>query len=195
MWDERYSGKAYAYGTEPNDFLRSVTAQLPKGTVLCLGDGEGRNGVWLAEHGFDVTSLDASAVGLAKANRLADRRHVTVTTLHRDLQDYLIEPDRWDAIVSIFCHLPPDLRRRVHAQVVTGLKPGGMFVLEGYTPKQLEFVTGGPSSIELMMNLTELARELAGLELVLAKELQRDIFEGTFHHGPSAVVQLLARRI
>lgn len=195
MWDERYSGEAYAYGTEPNDFLRSVTAKLPKGAALCLGDGEGRNGVWLAEHGFDVTSLDASAVGLAKANRLADRRHVTLTTLHRNLQDYRIEPGRWDAIVSIFCHLSPGLRRRIHAQVVTGLKPGGMFVLEAYTPKQLEFVTGGPSSIELMVNLSELVGELAGLELVFARELQRDIFEGIFHHGPSAVVQLLACKI
>ncbi|HXH72156.1 MAG TPA: class I SAM-dependent methyltransferase [Mariprofundaceae bacterium] len=194
MWDERYSGEEYAYGTAPNDFLREVMPRLPKGTALCLGDGEGRNGVWLAEHGFKVTSLDASAVGLTKAARLAGNRNVSITTLHRNLQDYAIEAGHWDVIVSVFCHLPPELRRQVHAQVVTGLKTGGMFVLEAYTPKQLDLGTGGPQSAELMMNLADLTRELAGLELLHARELQRDISEGRFHCGPSAVVQLLARR-
>ena len=115
MWDERYSGDEYAYGTEPNDFLRTVAPRLPVGNTLCLGEGEGRNAVFLAGLGHEVTALDASAVGLEKTRRLAEARAVSVRTLHTDLAQYTIEPGAWDVIVSIFCHLPPDLRRRVVA--------------------------------------------------------------------------------
>jgi SAM-dependent methyltransferase len=191
MWDERYNNADYAFGTEPNDFLVSAADILPKGKILCLGEGEGRNAVWLAERGFDVTAVDASRVGLDKALRLAEERGVTLKTVHADLDDYVIEPMAWDAVVSIFCHLPPPLRRRVHGDVVGGLKPGGAFLLEAYTPAQLSFGTGGPPTLELMMDLETLRRELEGLELTHAGELVRTIHEGEYHNGQGAVVQIL----
>ncbi|MEK6612657.1 MAG: class I SAM-dependent methyltransferase [Gemmatimonadota bacterium] len=194
MWNERYSGPDYAYGTEPNDFLAAVAARIPPGRVLSIADGEGRNGVFLATLGYDVTAVDASTVGLAKAQRLAATRGVEITTIAADLADFVIAPDSWEGIVSIFCHLSPPLRRRVHQQVVRGLVPGGLYVLESYSVQQLLHGTGGPKSAELLPTLDALCAELAGLDLLHSLELERDIHEGAFHDGPSAVVQIIARR-
>jgi len=194
MWDERYASPEYVYGTEPNDFLVAMAAEIPRGRVLSIADGEGRNGVFLATLGHDVTSVDASAVGLAKAEQLAATRGVHLTTQVVDLADYEIAPGAWAGIVSIFVHLPPPLRRRVHAQVVRGLAPGGVFILEAYSPDQVRHGTGGPSNPELLPTLDALRAELAGLEFAHAVALERDVQEGQFHRGRSAVVQVRARK-
>lgn len=191
MWDARYARDEYVYGTAPNDFLASVAHRIPPGPVLCLGDGEGRNGTHLAGLGHEVTSVDASAVGLAKARSLAEARGVRLHTVHVDLADYAIDPGAWAGIVSIFLHLPPALRARVHAAAVAGLRPGGVFVLEAYTPDQLRYGTGGPREPELLMTRAALERELQGLDLEIAQELTRTMAEGLVHHGDSAVVQVL----
>lgn len=195
MWDARYAGDDYVYGTEPNDFLVAMAGRLPAGgAVLCLAEGEGRNAVWLARQGFRVTGVDASAVGLAKARHLAGRFGVAIETVHADLAGLDLGEARWDAIVSIFCHLPPDLRRRVHAGVVRALKPGGVFLLEAYTPRQLQFGTGGPPDAAMMMDLAGLTAELHGLAFEHGVELDRAIREGRLHDGVGAVVQVLARK-
>ncbi len=192
MWNERYSQTEYAFGKNPNDFLVEVIEQIPKGRVLCLAEGEGRNAVYLAQQGCRVTAVDASAVGLEKARKLAADHGVEIEIIVADLTDFPIQANSWDAIISIFCHLPPIVRRNVHQQVVAGLRSGGKFVLEAYTPRQLEFKTGGPPNVDLMMDLTILQRELKGLEFKQAVEIEREIQEGLFHHGHSAVVQVLA---
>lgn len=194
MWDERYSAKGYVYGTEPNGFLAAKADLLPAGRVLCLGEGEGRNAVWLAEQGFEVTAVDASAVGLHKARALAAERGVRITTVHADLADFVIEPDAWDGMVSIFCHLPPALRAQVHRRCVAGLRPGGVLLLEAYTPDQVGRGTGGPPTVELMMDARTLRLELAGLEFLELSETEREIHEGVFHNGVGAVVQLVGRK-
>ena len=146
-WDERYGTAGYFYGTEPNDFLRGHCAEIRHGgDVLCLAEGEGRNAVYLAQQGLHPLALDQSPVGLAKAVQLAAARGVQLDTLVANLADYQVEPGRWDGIVSIWCHLPSALRAVVHRQVVTGLKIGGVFLLEAYTPAQLAHGTGGPKS-------------------------------------------------
>jgi SAM-dependent methyltransferase len=192
MWNQRYAVEEYIYGTQPNDFLASVVDRLPMGRVLCLAEGEGRNAVFLAEQGFDVVAVDSASVGLDKARHLAGQRGVHIDTVVADLADYAIVPEAWDAIVAIFCHLPPPLRREVHARAVAGLRPGGAFVLEAYTPAQLQHGTGGPPVVELMMTLATLRDELTGLRLEHAVEIERDIQEGRFHAGLGAVVQVLA---
>ncbi len=194
-WDERYAGAGYFYGTQPNDFLRERAAAIPAGgAVLCLGEGEGRNAVFLARSGYRVTALDQSAVGLGKAARLAAEQGVTIDTIVADLDGYRFEPARWDGIVSIWCHLPAALRAAVHRQVSGALKPGGAFLLEAYTPKQLEYGTGGPKSLDLLPSLADLRAELEGLDLVHAVELTRTVAEGRGHSGLSAVVQIVARK-
>lgn len=194
MWNERYSDPDYVYGTQPNGFLKTMASRIPAGRVLCLAEGEGRNAVFLAERGFEVVGVDQSSVGLQKAQRLATSRGVKIQTVEADLADYEIKPGAWSGIVSIFCHLPPAIRSRVHRRVIEGLQSGGVFVLEAYTPAQLNFKTGGPSSVELLMTLDQLKDELAGLEFEHAAELERDIVEGKFHTGRGAVVQVVARK-
>lgn len=191
-WDERYADPAYAYGTEPNDFLRSVAGRIPPGPVLCLAEGQGRNAVYLASLGHDVLAVDQSAVGLTRARELAVSRGVEISTEVADLETYRIEPAKWSGIVAIFAHLPPRLRARVFGAAVNGLAPGGAFVLEAYCPKQLEYGTGGPKDVNMLMSVDALRTELAGLRFEHALETEREIHEGTYHHGRSAVVQVLA---
>ena len=194
MWDERYAAEEYVYGTLPNDFLVSRVASLPRGRVLCLGEGEGRNAAWLAQQGFEAHAVDASAVGMEKARRLALGRGVTVATTVADLATWDAGEAQWDAIVSIFCHLPPPVRARVHGRIAHWLRPGGVFLLEAYTPGQLVLKTGGPPVAELMMTLAGLRAELAGLVIEHGVETVRRVVEGRLHHGDGAVVQVLARR-
>lgn len=195
MWDDRYRAPGFAYGVEPNDFLVGAHPHLPaNGRVLCLAEGEGRNAVWLARQGHEVTAVDASLVGLDKARQLAAQHSVEITTVHADLADFAIDEKRWDGIVSIFAHVPAPLRRLVHARCVSGLRPGGIMLLEAYTPRQLEFKTGGPPVAELMMDSESLAQEFGDLELLHLEERTRDIHEGEFHHGTGAVVQLIGRK-
>lgn len=192
MWDERYNTEEFVYGTKPNDFLVSVIDQVPRGRVLCLAEGEGRNAVYLAKLGCTVLAVDSSSVGLAKAKKLADENQVRFETLVADLAGLVIEPAGWDAVVSIFCHVPSAVRRELHRKVVEGLRPGGVLVLEAYTPAQLKLRTGGPPSEDLMMTLSSLRRELEGLVFKHAVELERDVIEGKLHTGRGAVVQLVA---
>ena len=192
MWDERFSEPGCAYGTEPNGFLASVADHIPRGKVLCLAEGEGRNAVYLAGLGYEVTAVDTSTVGLAKAEALAEDRGVTIEVVTADLADYPIEPGAWQGIVSIYCHLPPVVRAALHERCLRGLAPGGVFVLEGFTPRQLELGTGGPKSRELLMELEFIRQELPGLRLEIAREIEREVVEGKFHKGTAAVVQILA---
>jgi SAM-dependent methyltransferase len=195
LWDDRYRPASYYYGTEPNDFLRDHAKVIPPGgSVLCVGEGEGRNAVFLAGRGYDVVALDQSAVGLAKAGLLASARAVRIQTTVASLDGYRFEAGRWDGIVSIWCHLPSAIRSRVHRQVVVGLKPGGVFLLEAYTPEQIRHGTGGPKEVDLLPTLAELRRDLDGLEILEAAESERIVQEGAGHTGLSAVVQLVARR-
>lgn len=195
QWDARFSAEGYAYGTQPNDFLAEHAPLLPPGSrVLSLAEGEGRNGVFLASLGHRVTGVDASGVGLEKARRLAAERHVTLETVVSDLADYRIEPGAWDAVVSIFCHLPQPLRRSVYRGAVEGLRPGGLVLLEAYTPAQLTHRTGGPPVPELLYTADSLREDFAGLELLVLRELERDVVEGRLHTGRAAVVQLVGRK-
>ncbi|MCH8503323.1 MAG: class I SAM-dependent methyltransferase [Ectothiorhodospiraceae bacterium] len=195
MWDERYDSEDYVYGTEPNAFLAAKAGRIPAGgRVLTLAEGEGRNAVFLAERGFRVTGVDASAVGLKKAARLARERGVNVTLEVRDLARADLGEDSWDGVVCIFAHLPPELRRDTHRRVVRALKPGGVLVLEAYTPDQLGRGTGGPPSAELMMTADTLRQEFEGLEIELLRECEREVVEGRGHTGTGAVVQLVARK-
>jgi len=194
MWDERYSAEEYAYGTEPNDFLLEHHSLIPAGKVLCLAEGEGRNAVYLAKHGYEVTAVDASTVGLNKALQLAKNADVNLNTIVSDLAEFPIVPNSFDGVVSIFCHIPKEMRQDLHQRVIAGLKPGGILILEAYTPAQLKHGTGGPATDELTVTLETLEQELAGLEIIHGQELERDVIEGLYHTGRGAVVQFIGRK-
>ncbi len=194
-WEARYGADDdYWYGTEPNDFLAASVADLPSGDVLCLADGEGRNGVFLAGLGHRVTSVDLTTSGMAKAARLAEARGVSLTTVVADLATFDLGTSRWDLIVSIFAHTPPPVRSRVHGALATALRPGGRLILVAYTPDQIGRGTGGPPVPELTMTLTGLYAELGGLIIDHGVECVRNVVEGPGHTGDGAVVQVLATR-
>jgi SAM-dependent methyltransferase len=193
-WDERYSQEGWAFGTEPNDFLRQEAHRIPPGRVLCLGEGEGRNAAFLAEEGYEVVGVDQSQVGMDKAQDLARQRGVFVETVVSSIEDFDLTEGEWDGIVSIFFHLTPEVRTRIHRAVVLGLAPGGVLILEAYTPAQLERGTGGPPHPEKLIDLDVLREELEGLEFVVARETEREIREGRMHTGTGAVVQVVAVR-
>ena len=198
MWDEIYSGTEFAFSKEPNDFLRETFEQIPAGGhVLCLAEGEGRNAVFLAQQGYTVTAMDMSEIGLIKATQLAKDRGVTITTQVADLADYQFGENKWDAIVSIWAHVPDALRHYIHAQIVTALKPNGVFIVESYTKEQLKTdAIGGPSAsqIERFGSLENLQSELMELKEIIGIERLRMVSEGKRHQGLSAVVQFVGKK-
>ena len=198
MWNERYNGAEYVFGTEPNDFLTEVFENIPAGgRVLCLAEGEGRNAVFLAEQGYKVTAMDLSEVGLNKALKLASDKGVDIKIEVADLADYQFGEAQWDGIVSIWAHLPESVRQYVHAQITPALKPAGVFILEAYTEQQLTMdAVGGPPATqkERFGSLAILRTELADLEEVIGAEKLRMISEGKRHQGLSAVVQYLGKK-
>ena len=194
FWDSRYAESDAAYGVAPNDFLASVAARLPVGATLCLAEGQGRNAVFLAQRGHEVLAVDQSAVGLEQARALARSRGVGLRTEAVDLAAFELGEARWDCVVSVFAHTPPEVRRRVHRAVAAALRPGGAFVLEAYTPAQTARDTGGPGpgAEDIAMTAAGLADELAGLHVEVLREVEREVHEGAFHTGAASVVQMLA---
>jgi len=190
-WNERYSEPGFAYGTEPNEFLLSVVDRIPRGKILSLAEGEGRNAVYLASLGYEVTGVDGSEVGLRKAMELAKKRGVAITTIQADLDEFVIGLEQWDGIIACYCHLPSATRISLHHAAVRGLKPGGVFVLEAFSKKQLAYDTGGPKSLDMLMSLDELKLELVGLEFMHAVEMEREVREGSRHTGLASVVQVI----
>jgi SAM-dependent methyltransferase len=194
MWDERYATSEYIFGRQPNAFLASRRADLPAtGQVLALADGEGRNGVWLASLGLDVTAVDSSSVALDKARRLAADKAVAPTFVQADLLSFDLGQDRWDAIVAVFIQFLGSQDRRVlHQRIVRALKPGGVLILQGYTPDQIPLGTGGPPDADRLYTARQLHDEFQGLTVRHERELVVPLDEGKAHAGPSAVVEFVA---
>jgi SAM-dependent methyltransferase len=194
MWNERYAGTDYFYGTEPNTFLAGH-AKLLTGPVLSLAEGEGRNAVFLASLGLDVLGVDSSSVGLAKAQRLAVEKNVAIRTAVTDLADYTPPENHFGSVISIFAHLPGSLRRRLYPLVERSLKPGGILLLEAYTLAQLPKTTGGPKDPDLLMSAAGLRNEFPHCQVILARELDRHVAEGGHRAGGvGSVVQFIARK-
>lgn len=196
MWDERYATEDYLFGTEPNAFLASQQHRLKPGmSCLAVADGEGRNGVWLAQQGLDVLSVEASAVALNKARKLAEQRGVSVTFEQADLAQWDWGVERFDVVAAIFIQFaPPALRERMFAGIQRCLKPGGLLLLQGYTPRQLEYGTGGPPLAENMYTEALLRKAFAGMEWLHFSEHDEEVSEGSGHHGMSALIDLVVRK-
>lgn len=194
MWNQRYGSDNYAYGKEPNTFLVQTVHYLPLGNILSLGEGEGRNAVFLAERGYRVLAVDMSPAGIKKTLRLARERHVSVDTTVHDLAKFIIEKNYWDGIINIFCHVPVTLRKDLHHKIVDSLKPNGVYIMEAYSVHQLNYQTGGPRQLELLADLAAVKEELDGLTFIKASEQERIIIEGQYHTGRGAVVQIIAQK-
>lgn len=196
FWDERYSAGHYVFGTEPNKFLATQSHLLKPGQqVLAVADGEGRNGVWLARHGADVLSVDFSPVAQEKAKRLAVENEVTIRFELADLLNWEWGENRFDIIVAIFIQFAgPEGRAQMFDSIKRALKPGGYLIMQGYTPKQVEYKTGGPPHAENMYTAELLQDSFGDFEILHLREHEEAINEGTGHSGHSALIDLVARK-
>ena len=195
-WNERFATADYHFGEEPNAYLRENLVHLPPaGRVLCVADGEGRNSVWLAGRGFAVDAFDIAERGVAKARALALRHGVTVHFEVASADDWHWPVDAYDAVAAIFVQFAdPAMRARLFDHMIRALKPGGILILQGYTPKQLEFKTGGPPEVSHLYTAELLREAFASLEILELREYEGDLAEGTRHRGRSAVIGMVARK-
>ncbi len=195
-WNQRFEQPAYVFGTEPNRYLRAQAARLPAaGQALCVADGEGRNSVWLARQGLQVQAFDISPVGVAKARKLAQDAGVVVDYQVADCDHWNWPPGQFDLVAGIFIQFAdPAMRSRMFANMVASLKPGGLLILQGYTPKQIEYKTGGPGILANLYTEELLRQEFAALQIDELRMYEEDLAEGEHHLGRSALVGMCARR-
>jgi SAM-dependent methyltransferase len=196
FWNGRFAGESYIFGTRPAAFLLDNAHYIPpRSRVLMPADGEGRNSVFLAEMGHHVVATDIAEVGIAKAQNLADSRGVTVDFRHLDLQGWQWPEEEFDAVVAVFIQFaPPAFRDEIFAGMKRAVRPGGVALLHGYTPKQLEYRTGGPAAVEQLYTAELLRAAFADWELLRIEAYEPDLDEGEGHQGRSAVIDVIARR-
>jgi SAM-dependent methyltransferase len=195
-WQQRYAAPGYLFGTEPNAFLKAHAHLLPKrGTALAIADGEGRNGVFLAEQGLDVTSVDFSPLAQQKANALAKQRGVKLRFIEADMTTWNWKPAAFDVVVGIFFQFAkPSERAVIFAGIKKTLKPGGLLLLEGYGLKQLQYKTGGPSELERLYTREMLEEAFADLASLDIREYDAALKEGEHHVGMSALLDVVGRK-
>jgi SAM-dependent methyltransferase len=195
-WEARFAAPDYIFGTAPNAFLAAQKPLLPKsGRALSVADGEGRNGVWLAEQGLDVLAIDFSPKALAKARSLAQARHVALTTELADVTAWNWPVATFDVIAVIFTQFAnPAERKAMFDGICKALTPGGLLLMQGYTPRQLQYGTGGPKQIENLYTRELLEHEFGGFSEIRIEEHDCELHEGSAHAGMSAVIDLVARK-
>lgn len=199
FWDDLYGETDYAYGMKPNQFLTEQQDRLQPGMkALVVGDGEGRNGVWLATQGLDVLSIDLSPVGLAKAQALATQQQVKLQTQIADLTTWNWPIAEYDLVVSIYVHFAAEVRHRMHRSMLTAIKPGGLIVLEAFNPSQLEYQleynSGGPKVPAMLYEPEMLRQDFAGGEIVELSETITELDEGQYHRGKASVIRLVLQQ-
>jgi SAM-dependent methyltransferase len=195
-WEGRFSSPDYIFGTQPNYFLAACKPLLPRsGTALAVADGEGRNGVWLAEQGLDVTSLDFSPSAQRKAAALAQQRGVQIALVRADVHGWDYPTASFDLVVEIFTQFSaPDDRAKKWSGMRQALKPGGLLIIQGYTPRQLKYGTGGPKEIENLYTRHMIEAAFGDFRDVSIVEKDVEIHEGTSHGGMSAVIGFTGRK-
>ncbi|MFM2397518.1 MAG: hypothetical protein RLZZ144_768 [Pseudomonadota bacterium] len=196
IWDEKYAADEYCYGTAANGFLRSQQHRLTQGmNCLAVADGEGRNGVWLAEQGLQVLSVDGSIKAQEKAKKLAQERAVVLDYEHIDLMAWDWPENKFDVVVGIFIQIFADeMRSQLFENIKRSLKPGGLLLLQGYTQRQLEYKTGGPSQIENLYTEAMLKTAFSDMEMLHFEEHDQVMNEGSGHHGMSALIDLVVKK-
>jgi SAM-dependent methyltransferase len=195
-WETRFRAPGYSFGKEPNPFLKAQAARLPKsGKALAVADGEGRNGVWLAEQGLDVLSIDFSPMGQSKARALAQERNVLLRTELVDVTTWAWPREQFDAIAAIFIQFsPPRDRAIVFAGIKQALKPGGLLLMEGYRPEQIKYDTGGPKEPENLYTRALLEQAFGDFSQIEIHEHDSMVAEGSSHAGMSALIDLVGTK-
>lgn len=199
FWNDRYGKSEYAYGVEPNEFLKRELIKLPTGSILFPAEGEGRNAVFAATLGWDVYAFDQSKEGQKKANSLAENNDVKLNYTIGTFGSLPYHKDQFDAIVLIYAHFPADKRKTFYNELVSYLKPGGLVILEGFSKENLSFVEknpgiGGPRDLSMLFSTEEVASDFDDLEPLLLVEEVVELNEGLYHIGEGAVIRFIGRK-
>ena len=200
QWDQRYSEDAFAYGKAPNEFFRDQLQLLEPGSILMPAHGEGRNGVYAATLGWEVTAVDLSVEGRSKALRLADEMDVEIEYLVGDLGRFGFIQESFDAIGLIYAHFLANKKSSIHKKLSTFLKPGGTIIFEAFSKSHLEYVktnpkVGGPRDIDMLFSIEELAADFSGYEIKMLEEIEVVNEEGQYHSGASSVIRFVGKKI
>ncbi len=196
-WNERYSQEAFAYGTEPNQYLRKQIEQLPAGSILFPAEGEGRNAVHAAKLGWKVSAFDISSEGKNKALKLAADSNVTIDYQVGELQQLNYQPEQFDAIALIYAHFPPSIKSAIHQSLSKLLRKGGVIIFEAFSKKHLDYVTkdervGGPKDTDTLFSLEEIKYDFPNYSFVEIEETEIELNEGLFHNGKGSVIHFVA---
>ncbi len=192
MWDQRYAESEYVYGTNPNEFFKQELDKLVPGKILLPAEGEGRNAVYAAEKGWNVSAFDQSDEGRKKALRLAAERSVTIEYQIRNLETIGYPENHFDAIALVFVHTPAIKRQQIHRNLIRFLKPGGTLILIGYSKEQLQYNSGGPKEESMLFSEIELIEDFLELQINSIGKIETMIQEGDFHQGKASVIQMVA---
>ena len=199
FWDERYSHSEYAYGEQPNEFLKAQLENFPVGAILFPAEGEGRNSVFAARSGWQASAFDQSAEGQKKAIQLAEKNGVTIDYIVNSFQDLPYLPGQFDAVGLFYAHFPAENRQAFHRQLADFLRPGGVIILEGFSKKNLEYLArnsavGGPREIQMLFSTDEIRADFAGFEILQLAEEEVELNEGLYHKGTGSVVRFVGRK-
>ncbi len=200
MWDERYSGKEYAYGIEPNDFFKnSIEKYQLAGDLLMPAEGEGRNAVYAAKKGLTVSAFDISIEGKKKALELAEQENVTIHYEVGDFFELELSRKTYDAVGLIFAHLPPTLLSSYHKKLAGLLKPNGLILLEGFSKNHLNYQKkypniGGPKAIEMLFSTASIQSDFEELEILQLEEVEVELNEGKYHIGKGSVIRFVGQK-
>jgi len=194
FWDERFATDEYIYGTEPNEFLKAALQQLSPGKILFPGEGEGRNAVFAAQQGWQVTAFDSSSVGREKAMRLAQSKGVSIDYQLASYDEADLPENSFDAVALIYTHVPAAKRADYHQKYLRYLKPGGHLILEGFSKAQIHNDTGGPKDLSMLWSENELRSDFEALSELTIFELEANLNEGRFHEGKAAIIRVTGRK-
>ena len=194
LWDQRYASDNYIYGTRPNDWFVEKLRIMKVGKLLLPAEGEGRNAVWAAEQGWNVTAYDQSYEGRTKALRLAADRGVDINYLIKDLRCFRGEENSYDVIALIYVHMPAEFRTKVHTELVRLLKPGGCLILEAFSKAQMSNNSGGPKNLDMLYSTSELKSDFDDLKILELHDVRIHLEEGSLHTGLANVIRIFARK-
>ncbi|MCX2743720.1 class I SAM-dependent methyltransferase [Mangrovivirga sp. M17] len=201
MWDERYSGEEYAYGTSPNIFFKEAIDKYNiNGNILMPAEGEGRNAVYAAKKGLNVTAFDISTEGRKKALKLARKENVEIDYHVGDFMKMDISNKKYDVAALIFAHFPPELLSKYHKKIANLIKPGGFVILEGFSKNHYELrqadpKAGGPPDIDMLFSIESIKEDFSNFKILQLKESETHLSEGKYHNGLSRIIRLIGKKI
>lgn len=198
-WNERYSKEEFAYGEQPNSYLKEQLEKLPAGSIIFAAEGEGRNAVFAAKMGWQVSAFDISIEGKNKALKLAKANNVSIDYEVGLLPDLNYSPDQFDAVALIYAHFPADIKSLYHKTLDTLLRKGGIVIFEAFSKKHLDYIAknenvGGPKDLAMLFSIDEIKRDFANYEIIELEEKEIELSEGLFHNGTGSVIRFVGKK-